>query len=291
MADQMSLDGILDEKTPPPEVVKEEPKAPPEAGAGEKPPVERVTSRRKEFQAKEFEAQGRNPDGTYKAKEEPKEEPKAEVKPEPEKPKPETKVAAPQQEMTDKAKAFLKAAQEERQKRQDLERRLAALEQSKPKEAEKTFWDDPEGALKRQKEEFQQAAIATRLQTAEMIARSRHTDFDEKLNKFKELAETNPILAQQCFQQNDPAEYAYLVAKNHMAIESAGGVDQLIEKARAEERVKVSAELKAAAEAAAAASAKERAAIPGTLSDTKGTSGTRITWGGPTTLDSILHEK
>ena len=292
-----SLDEILDDK--PKEKVEKAEKPETELKipvlgetVPEKPEVETVKSSRKAAREKEYEAQGRNPDGTFKAKEE--EPAKAEIKAESEKPKVEQakeKPAAPQQEFTEKEKAFLKAAHEERAKRQAAETRIAALEAAaKSAEPVKTFYDDPDAALAKQRQEMQQALITTRIQTAEMIARGRHADFDEKIEIFRQIAEANPLIVQQMMASIDPAEYAYKLAANHKAVMDAGGVDQLVEKARAEERVKVAAELKTKAEEAAALAAKERAALPGTLSDTKGTSGTRVAWAGPTSLEEILKK-
>lgn len=288
-----SLDDVLNEKAKPEkpavESVKDlvEQAQEPVAAEPEKAEVDRPKSLRAEHRKKELIAQGRDPETGQFVKEEIKEEvkTKVEVKKEPEK---------PIEELTVKEKAAFAAVADERRKRQELERRLAEL-QPKPAAAEtpKAFWDDPEGALKRHETAIAQTALNTRLQTAELIARNKYQDFDEKIARFSELVSNTPGLAPQWLNSPDPAEFAYRTAKNHMELQDAGSLDQMrsdIEKrVRAEERTKVEAEFKAKAEALE----KERAALPGSLSDVRGVSSQRAqsVWGGPTSLDEILKGK
>lgn len=302
MSERMSLEGILSgEKPAPAEKPKEELKIPVLGETLEIPPEpdkqETNRSLRKEAQKREYAAQGRDADGRFISKEEPKpEEAKAPPKAE-EKPKEDVKAASPtQEEMTPKEKAAFTKAADETRKRQALELKIKEMEARAaappaPTEGPKPFWEDPEGHFARLRNENRQMAINTRLQTSEMIARQRHEDFDEKIAIFQALVEANPGLIQPLLQSIDPAEHAYKLAANHKAVTDAGGVDKLIEKARAEERVKVAAELKEKADKAAAEAARERAALPGSLSDTKGTSGTKAVWAGPTSLEDILKSK
>ena len=303
---QLSLDSILSDEKPAPR----EP-ATPAAPAAEKPmpdipvlgdsplpeqqKIERPISRKVAARDKEQLAQGRVRDpetGQYvKVEEKPEEPAKAATPPAKEEPaKPAAPVhAAPQQEFTEKEKAFLRAAQEERSKRQELERRLAAIEAAKPQEPAKTFWDDPEAALAKQKQELQQAVIGMRLQTAEGIARARYPDFDAKVAVFSELAMSTPGLGQQMLQASDPAEFVYRTAANHMAIKEAGGVEALLAKKEAETRAKVRTEIEAELKAKAEELAKDRAALPGSLSDARSTgAANRQVWSGPPSLEDIL---
>jgi len=289
MADQMSLDGILNDEKPaaPAEpAALAEPAAPvekPEAAA----PVERPQSRKAAHQDKEQAAQGRVRDpvtGQFAAK---VEEPAKAA--EPAKPEPVAAPAKPAQpEMTAQERAYLAAAQDERRKRQAAEERVKTLEAAVPKEPEKQFFDDPEGYLSKFKQEVQGAITTTRVQTAESIARSRYTDFDEKIAVFVQIAQANPWIAQQCSAAADPAEFAYRLGKNQQELQQAGGLDALRAKieqeTEAKVRTKLEAELKVKAEAAAA----ERAALPGSLSGARSTGVNRPVWAGPTSLDNIL---
>lgn len=284
-----SLNSILSDEEPP----KKEPEAAPPA-ALEAPPLEKPASRRSEWLEKEQSAQGlvRDPEtGQFAKKVAPEPEKKPEVKAEvlekaPEKPAP------PVQEMSDKEKAFLRAAEEERKKRQALEARLRDMEAKLPKEPEKTFWDDPEAAFKKQQQEAQQIALNTRLQTAEIIARSRYPDFDEKIAVFGKIMSETPGLHAQWLQSPDPAEFAYKLGKNHQELQTAGDLESLKAKIRketeAEVRTKIEAELKAKAEALQ----KERDALPGSLSEARSVGGpNRPVWNGPTSLNDILGSK
>lgn len=292
------MDDVLNEKPAPREQAKEAPaESVTEAPTIEEPKVERVQSTEQKWQDKEQEAQGRVRDpatGQYVAKPEAKPEAKVEAKKEP--PKEEVRPAQP--EYTDREKAFLRGMQEERGKRQEYERRLATLEAGKtqpgaPTDPVKTFWDDPDGAFSKHKQELEQLTINTRLGTAEMIARSRHPDFDERIAVFRDFLAQAPgpqqaALASQWLAAPDPAEYAYSFGKNHQELQQVGNLDALrakIEKeTEAKVRVKMEAELKERSEALA----KEREALPGSLSDARSSGGLRPAWGGIPTLDDIL---
>lgn len=296
MADQMSLDDVLNEKPEkPPVVEKEAPVRETTDNVGEPAPekaeVERAKSLRSEHRKKELAAQGRDPEtGKFTPKDEVEAKP-PEKAAEPAK-APEKPAAQAQSEMTEKERGFLRAAEGERRKRQELERKLTEMQARLPAgdpEKPKGFWDDPEAGLKSHEERMRQIQTETRLNTAEMIARSKYTDFDEKIAKFTELVQQTPGLAAQWLAAQDPAEFAYKLGKNHMDLQQAGSLDKLradIEtKVRAEERAKVEAEYKAKAEAAD----KQRSALPGTLSDVRGAASQhKEVWGGPTPLSDVL---
>lgn len=290
--EQMSLGDILSDapnpEPSPDKVVEAE-------GVTKPDPVEKAISRKTAHRDQEQEAQGRVRDpatGQYAPKEV-KEEPKpTEAAPVPEAPKPEVK--APVQEFTEKEKAFLRAAKEERQKRQELERRLAAME-AKPApttstEAPKTFWDDPEAALAAHTAQVRAEATNARLGMAEFTARQKHPDFDEKVAKFAEILQQTPGLHAQWLAAPDPAEFAYSLAKNHMELQQVGSMEEMrakiVRETTASVRAQVEAELKAKAEALT----KEREAIPQSLSTARSVGGNanRTVWSGPTPLDSIL---
>jgi hypothetical protein len=202
--------------------------------------------------------------------------------------KPETQV---KQELTAKEKAFLATAQEERRKRQDLERRMSELEAARqqPQGEKKTFWDDPEAALQNFQNQLHQqtnkVATETRLQTTEMLARSRYNDFDEKVQGFSELMENTPGLYQQWIAAPDPAEFAYKTAKTHMELKRVGDIDNLRSSIEKELRAKLEQEMVE----------KERArkqeidSLPRSLSDVGTGQPSRPVWNGPPTLDDILH--
>jgi len=284
MAEQLSIsmDDILSDKKPEP--VQVETKEPVQVET--KDPVEKVQSAKNAHRDKEQLAKGlvRDPEtGQFSPKAEPVTvEAKVEAKVEP---KPEVKPA--QQEMTDKEKAFLRGMQEERTKRQELERRLAALEKPASTEPAKTFWDDPEAALAKHKQELNTLVGKTRLDTAEAIARQRHTDYDEKYVVLVELMNNTPGLYQQVIAAPDPAEHGYNIAKSHLELKDAGGINELRAKIEKETRLKIESELKDKAESLA----KEQAALPPSLSDAKTKGVNKPVWGGVPSFDEILKKK
>ena len=279
MADE-SLDSILNEKPP-----VETPKT-------ETPVVEKPTSTRQEWRDREQGAQGRERDpatGQYapkEAKEPPPEPPKEPVKAET--PKEPTK---PVEEYSAREKAAFAKAADETRKRQALERQLLEVNQ-KLKEPPKPFFEDPDGALARQKADLegqiQNAILTTRINTSESIAKSRYKDYDEKFAIFNELAQNSPYLFQQAFNSPDPAEFVYNAGKMEKNLRDAGGMEQLREKMESEIRAKVKAEIEAELKARKEALDKDRAALPGSLTETQSKGPNRPVWGGPPTLDDIL---
>lgn len=199
--------------------------------------------------------------------------------------------------MTDKEKAFLRGMQEERGKRQALEQRLAALEAGKtqpgaPTEAPKGFWDDPDGRLARHEEAIQQVGINTRLNTAEMIARSRLPDFDEKVQVFRDiLSKAGPstgVMVREWISSPDPAMHAYNLGKNQLELQQLGGLDALREKIAKETEASVRAKIEAEVKAKSDSLDKARSELPGSLSDVRSSGVNRPSWGGVPTLDDIL---
>lgn len=288
----MDLNDVLDEKKEVrPEVeVKTEEK--PEVEA--KPEVERVVSIRGKHREKEQDAKGervRNEKGQFEAKEEVKEE----VKPEEAKPevKAEVKAEKPEaQELTAKERAFLKNAESERAKRQALEQEIANLRSQLPKpeqQPQQRFQDNPEGYMAGVVNEMNTALIRNRLDTSDALARRAHADYPDKLQKFTEMCHTVPGLFQQMLQQPDPAEFAYKTAKTHEELESAGSIDELRAKIETDTRAKVEAEIRAKIKAEEEARQAAAAALPGSLSKVTGAGApSRVSWSGPTSLDSIL---
>ena len=285
---ETSMDDILSDKEP--EKVEKSVEVPASQDVEKPAPEEKnreYEGTRRAAQRKEWEAQGRDPEtGQFIKKEEAKPEVKAEPEAKPEL-KPEVKTV---EEMTAKEKAAFAKAADETRKRQVLEQRLRDLEAkiAKPDGAPQTFWDDPEGALKRQQEEMRQALMSSRLNTSEAIARSKYKDFDDKISIFQELAMTTPGLAQQMIASPDPAEFTYRTAANHKALQEAGGLDAMRDKIEKETELRVRAKLEEELKAKAEALAKERAALPGSLTDAQSKGVNRTVWGGPTPMDQIL---
>ena len=123
---------------------------------------------------------------------------------------------------------------------------------------------------------------------AELAARSRYKDYDEKVEIFKGLSMQNPVLFQQAIASQDPAEFAYRVAKNYHELQEAGSIEQVRAKVEKETRLKVEAEMREKFKQEQETKQKERDALPGSLSNVTGVGNVSKVWGGPTPLDNIL---
>ena len=267
----MELDQILSNEKP------ETPEATPE-------PTPEYKSTREAHREREQAAQ--NPP-EVKAEEKPPEVPRDEA----------GKFTKPveKQEMSDKERALLATATDERRKRQELEKRIAEYEARQapatPTEPPKAFWDDPEGALGKlnqareaDKQEIVRAMVAQRLNFAEMMARQKYTDYDENMQIFREMAEQTPGLVQQCMADPDPATFAYRTAKTHKEIREAGSLEELRNRIEKETRIKLEQEYKEKHDKLL----KEKAAIPDSLSNVTGSHQHKVAWGGPPALEDIL---
>lgn len=284
-----SMTDILSDKEPEKQEVVEAPAEAPPIEA-EKSEVELPQSRRKAHLAKEYEAQGRDPaTGQFIPKDAPKEEVKAEVKAEPKvEAKPEVK--APQQEMTEKERGFLRGLEEERRKRQELERQIAEIKKAQPQPEKKTFWDDPEGHLAEhdKKQDARERGII--LNVSERLARSRYADFDQNIAAFSELlnSPSGAAVQAQFISSQDPAELAYKIGKHHRELKEVGSIDDLRAKIEKETRAKLEAEYKTKQEEFE----KARAALPSSLSDVKGATKQHTpVFKGPTPFEDILKLK
>lgn len=150
-----------------------------------------------------------------------------------------------------------KATLAERRKRQEAEQRLAELEaklqqlQNPPQPAPDMFenpegWQNHFGGQIRQ-QASQEASFNSLLNTSEMLCRDKYDDFDEAKAKFMELAEANPVLAQQALSDPHPWRKAYTLVKNHEKMEALGATDTVSLEARLREQIRaeLEAELKA----------------------------------------------
>ena len=301
MADESLADILSDEPPERPEAPTPPAERPEPSAAPDKPEPTGASSAKKEFRAKEWTAQGRDPETGHFLPKEPSAAPAPAAEPAaPAAPAAAAPAApAPQQDMTDKERAFFRAAHEERTKRQALEQELAKLRAAptqppgEPVDPNAAFWQAPADALAKDRQqtrqEVHQAITQTRIGLTEQFARARYTDFDKAVEEFQQLAQVTPGLVEQMVAAADPAEFAYQTGKRHSQIKAYGSLDQwqATERGRieAEVRAKVEAEFKAKEEEARRA----REALPGSLSDARSTGGThRAVWGGPPSLEDIL---
>jgi len=182
------------------------------------------------------------------------------------------------------------AIHDERRKRQELEKRVAEYEaklqqlQNPPQPAPDMF-ENPEGwqghfGKQIQQTAVQEASFNSLLNTSEMLCRDKYDDFEDAKGRFMELAEANPVLAQQALSDPHPWRKAYQIVKNHEKMESLGATDATSLEARLREQIR--AELEAELKAQPA-----QAAIPTSLAGAQSGRGTSGVWN-PPTIDEIL---
>lgn len=148
----------------------------------------------------------------------------------------------------------VKALQDERRKRQELEQQIALLQQQaqqpQPQQPPE-FWSNPDGALDARLEQFgskliqqfQQQQRIERINASEAEARVKYADYGDAFSAFQQAAQMNPTLIQRMQMAENPAEFAYQTGKRSMELEKVGSLDELLKA----ERAKWEAEVKAAA--------------------------------------------
>lgn len=115
-----------------------------------------------------------------------------------------------------------KALEDERRKRQEHERRLVELErhlqnmqqprqqqQQQQPPAPPNPWEDPEGAMAYQQQQFAYQLFETRVSLGQDIMRARHQDYDEVVRDFAMQAQQDPNLHRQLVNHPNPASFAY----------------------------------------------------------------------------------
>jgi hypothetical protein len=184
----------------------------------------------------------------------------------------------------------VKALQEERRKRQELEQQVAAMQaqfaKPKPPEAPPAFWDDPDRALEARMEQFgtqiiqrfQQQQTMERINASETVAKGKYADYDDAFRAFQQAASANPSLIQRMTAASDPAEFAYKTGKTAIDLEKVGSMDELLAQKRAEWE----------AEVRAAAPQPKQTFPASTVSDGSVASRGGPVWSGPTQDRDIL---
>lgn len=177
----------------------------------------------------------------------------------------------------------VKALQEERRKRQELEAQLAELQaRLQPQQPAPDIWEDTQGWQQHFGNEVanaatQQAALNARLDMSEMMVAQSQPDFEEARPKILEFMGQNPALRDEILSDRHPWLKAYTIVKNHERMQelSATNVSELEAKLREQIKAELAAEKAPAPE------------IPQTLADAQSSRGSASPLNVPT-LDEIL---
>lgn len=156
----------------------------------------------------------------------------------------------------------VKAIQDERRKRQELERKLAELQNAEEKKRPDVF-EDPEGAFKFTESQIAQQVFQVRVEMSREMMALAKPDYEEKEALFVEMVKENPILAQELQRHPNPAKFAYETASKALQLKEMENLDEYKAKLKAEIRAEIEAELK---QQQAAEQAK-RQSIPPTLAN------------------------
>ena len=161
---------------------------------------------------------------------EPKMEPMPEAKPEPQTGELVVAEAPPAPAKEEKPQGdwiLRKAVEDERRKRQELERKVAEFEarlaQPKQEPPPPPDWDiDPRTAAERLQFEIQEQLYRTRVEMASELMRERHADFDEIVGIAVEKAQANPMLHRQIVTSPNPAKMAYEIGRKMKFLNEIG---------------------------------------------------------------------
>ena len=161
----------------------------------------------------------------------------------------------------------------ERDKRKELERKIAEI-QEKNKQELPDFYADPQAHVQM----IEQRAQARINAVLEDQAREAHADYDDVMQVVLEAAAVNPAIKDQVFAANNPAMAAYKLGKQLIEHRDAQDPEKL--------RAKLVAEIRA--ELAAEFSAKPaKANVPPDISQTRSASG-QFTAKQPTVVDELF---
>lgn len=166
-------------------------------------------------------------------------------------------------------KGFKEAMIDERRKRQELEKKLE--EALKPKEPEKTFWEDPDAALEEVKAEAAKMVATERLNWSEMAARERYKDFDQVMNEFESLIKADPRLIAETQRHPDPATFAYQTTKKHLKLQEIGDPETYEERLTAKLKAELEKQYDTKLAERVNAAIAERMKIPSSLSGVQST--------------------
>jgi hypothetical protein len=210
------------------------------------------------------------------------------------------------------ARAFQRAAEDERKKRQALEAAVNELRtqnaelngylkahQKPAQQPQQPDFLDPEGvqylqqytqqALQQQQSAFQQALIEQKVVQSQEIMRSQHKDYAEVEEVFAEAMQRDPSLRDQLYAHPMPAQFAYQEGRKIKAMREIGDDPDAY---RARIKDEILAELKASQPQPTPAQQMQPAPTPppSLAGIPSATARTAQAWQGPTPLDDLFNQ-
>lgn len=222
MENEGNLSEILNETGPQPDLNPEEPESVAEEEAPEK----------------EAEPEAKEP------------EQKAEDTAEPEKgEKQPDATPAPAEEKQELPTVPIASLQDERRKRQELERRLAAMEQKREPEPVPDVIEDPEAFVAHQDQKRQKERLQDRVAISEEIVRTSvgEEEYAKAEAAFMDEVANNPSLAAEAMRAQNPAMFMYKTGKSAMERQEIGDPREFaakqVEKALEAQKAKMAEEI------------------------------------------------
>jgi len=118
---------------------------------------------------------------------------------------------------TEPAHVPREALQDERRKRQEVEKKLrdieARMQQSAQPQEQPNWYADPEAAARQMHQMIERSNFETKVALSEAILMERHEDYAEVRDLFAEAAQDDPHLAAQLIRSPNPAKFAYDMGK------------------------------------------------------------------------------
>lgn len=188
----------------------------------------------------------------------------------------------------------VKALQEERRKRQELEARVEELMKRlepppQPAQPLPSVFEDEDGfsqsleeravrkAIEALNPQMQQQMQAMMIEMKRQTYRTQYTDFSELETELFEEMKGNPALAQQVSTAEDPVEFGYRYMKNKKEVATLGSLD--LEAIKSELREQLKAEM---------AVAPPAPSIPDSLAGSQSSRSSAVVPAGPPSLADIL---
>jgi len=134
---------------------------------------------------------------------------------------------------------------DERHKRQEAERELAALKEERDAVPRPDPSEDPEGAYNHLENRVASSLAETRIALARDMMMHSHDDYAEKEATFLKMAESNPQMVDDMLAADNPARFAYEMAGKQQDYDALKDVDGYKAKLREELKAEVKAELEA----------------------------------------------
>jgi hypothetical protein len=134
-----------------------------------------------------------------------------------------------------------KAVLDERRKRQELEAKLKELEAQKGEEKTPDMFEDAEGYTKYMQQQMQ----TNMLNMSEFMARREFPDLDEKVARFEQMVQDNPMLYQKVMNSPSPYHEVVEVVRKAEELDKMSDIDSYKTSLREQIRAEVMAEMEA----------------------------------------------